>query len=72
MKVWTLKALHQFKLNVAFQCKKKIYIPIKMEDFFNVEISIYSRAGFLIYSSVVFSQRCSKIFYKTNKMQVFA
>ena len=27
----------------------KIYIPIKMEDFFNAEISIYSRTEFFIY-----------------------
>ena len=51
---------------------KQIHIPIKMKVFFNVEISIYSRAGFFIYSSVDFSQRCSKIFYKTNKIKVFA
>ena len=42
------------------------------EIYLNVEISIYSRAGFLICSSVDFSQRCSNIFYQTNKMQVFA
>ena len=28
---------------------RKIYIPIKMEDFFDAEISIYSRAEFFIY-----------------------
>ena len=56
-------------------------IPLKMEDFFNAEISVYSRAGFFIYLfkdflrrtvSVDFSQICLKILYKTNKMQAFS
>ena len=32
-------------------------IPIKMKGFLNVEISIYSRAGFFIYLLKDFSQR---------------
>ena len=68
--------------------KKEIIFPIKMEDFFDAEISIYSRPGFFYLFvrrfskrfsvdfskrfSVDISQRRSKIFYKTNKMQVFA
>ena len=47
-------------------------IPIKMKGFYYVEISIYSRAGFFIYLSLDFSQRYPKIFYITNKMQVFS
>ena len=51
--------------------KRKKSIPIKMKGFLNVEIFIYSRAGFFIYSSVDFSQRCSNIFFKINKIQLF-
>ena len=43
------------------------YIPIKMEAFSYVEIPIYSRRDLF----KGHSQKCSKIFYKTNKMQVF-
>ena len=35
----------------------KLTIPIKMEDFFDAEISIYSRAGFFIYLFEDFLQR---------------
>ena len=41
-------------------------IPIKMKNFFNAEISIYSLAGFFIYLFKDFLQRFStKIFYVT-------
>ena len=37
------------ELSGIFFQKEKMHIPIKIEDFFDAEISIYSRAGFLIY-----------------------
>ena len=36
------------------------------------KINEKTRAGFFIYSSVNFSQICSNIFYKTNKIKLFA
>jgi hypothetical protein len=37
----------------------KMYIPIKMEDFFDAEISIYSAQNFFIYLFEDFIQRFS-------------
>ena len=54
----------------------KLFIPIKLEDFFDAEISIYSRMEFLIYvfedilqrfSTEERVRRCSKIFTKQIK-----
>ena len=59
-------------INGYFYIRKLLHfngnsIPIQMKGFSYVEISIYSRRNL----SVCFSQKCLKIFYKTNKIQVF-